>query len=95
MEPIKETVALLVVRLKKQQKAALKENPEACLKKTLTKKEFGHIKCNYFKKGTLSINVDSSAWLYYFNLRKEKLLAALVKESSLVKDIRLRLGEVR
>jgi len=71
------------------------DEPQEWLKKVLTKKELGHIKFNYFRKGLLSLNVDSSSWLYSLNLQKESLLEKLKKCSSEIKEIRLRIGEVK
>ncbi len=68
---------------------------ERSLKKILTKKEIGHIKFNYFKKGILNIIVDSSSWLYQLSLEKDGLLAKLRKNLKNIKDIRFRLGEVK
>lgn len=67
--------------------------PELLLKKFLTKKEFGHIKFRYFKKGILTFSVGSSSWLYYFNLKKDELLAGLQKKSGLIKELRFYIGE--
>ena len=71
------------------------DNPEELLKKALTKKELRHIKFNYFKKGILGVSVDSSSWLYNMTLQKEKLLIKLNRDSTAVKDIIFRLGEVK
>lgn len=67
---------------------------ESSLKKILTKKELAHIKFNYFRKGVLGLNVDSSAWLYKLNMGKEDLLSKLNQKIGNVKDIRLRIGEI-
>ncbi|KPK97758.1 MAG: hypothetical protein AMJ95_07650 [Omnitrophica WOR_2 bacterium SM23_72] len=69
--------------------------PCAFLKKALTKKELAHIKFNYFKKGILGVYVDSSAWLYSFNLKKTDLLERLRKVESGIRDIRFRIGVIR
>jgi hypothetical protein len=66
--------------------------PQAWLKKVLTKKELAHIKFNYFKKGVLGAWVDSSVWLYSFNLKKTNLLDKLREVSDGIKDIRFRIG---
>jgi len=58
----------------------------------LTKKELGHIKVNYFRRGILGVNVDSSAWLYYLSLKKDTLLAHLQTKSRAVKEIRFYVG---
>lgn len=94
MEIIKTTLTYLMRDLKAQQNQK-KDGPESWLKNTLTKKELRHIKLNYLKRGILSVNVDSSSWLYSLGLRKQELLARIQKESSAIKDIRFRIGEVR
>ena len=94
MEAIKDTIVSVIKGLEKKI-ASADDNPEEWLKKVLTKKELGHIKFNYFKKGLLNINVDSSGWLYSLNLQKEKLLEKFKQCSSKVKDVRFRIGEIR
>ncbi|MDD5128086.1 MAG: hypothetical protein PHO40_00315 [Candidatus Omnitrophica bacterium] len=69
-------------------------DPQAWLKKALTKKELGHIKVKYFSKGILGLSVDSSAWLYILSLKKEELLNSLKKENPGLKDVNLRIGEI-
>ncbi len=92
MESIKDTIQNVMSELKAKKSHPDKLGPEEVLKKALTKKELEHIKFNYFKKGVLGVNVDSSTWLYQFNLKKEDLLGRLKEHLSGIKDIRLRLG---
>lgn len=93
MEPIKSTLEALLGSLKEKQKKNPLGDPEALLKKTLTKKELGHIKFKYFKEGVLGLAVDSSSWLYKFSLQKNELLEKMRKNKGAVKDIRFRIGE--
>jgi hypothetical protein len=95
MEAIKDTLQnVMRAWEKKIREPTLQDNPELLLKKFLTKKELGHIKFRYFRKGILTFNVDSSSWLYYFNLKKDNLLARLQKQSDSIKNIRFYIGEV-
>ena len=95
MEAIKDTVKNVIQELVVK-KSALKEGgPEQILKKILTKREMGHIKFNYFKKGTLSVNVDSSAWLYKLTLQKQEILSPLNKRLDSIKDIHFRIGDIK
>jgi hypothetical protein len=94
MEVIKDTIAQFMQRLQSKKETASKDNPEIVLKKLLSKKELKHIKINYFKKGTIGISVDSSTWLYYLSLQKERLLEELHKASPLIKDIRFKIGDI-
>ncbi|RJP27305.1 MAG: DUF721 domain-containing protein [Candidatus Omnitrophota bacterium] len=66
---------------------------EKILKKVLTKRELSHIKCNYFRSGVLGIGLDSSAWLYQFNLKKPLLLSRLKEDIDGLKDIKVFLGK--
>lgn len=92
-EAIKAILENLISRLEKDKVGLLL--PQELLKKVLTKKELGHIKINYFRKGILSINVDSSVLLYQLSLQKKRILAALGSESVQIKDIRFRIGEIK
>jgi hypothetical protein len=81
--------------LKNKKRGFPKDHPGALLKKILTAKEIKHIKVNYFKGGILGINVDSSVWLYQFNLKKEGLVAELGNRGIGIKDIHFYLGQVK
>jgi len=95
MEAIDKVVQAVLDDWRKQKDGSAGGAPEAALKKILTKQEVRHIKFNHSKEGVVSINVDSSSWLYSLNLKKEQLLAALKKESGGIKDIRFRIGEIK
>lgn len=92
MEAIKATLESVMRVLETKKKALPGEDPQALLEQALSKKELGHIKFNYLKKGILSISVDSSAWLYHLSLKKENLLLKLSKKTTGLRDIRFRLG---
>jgi len=94
MEQIKDTVRSVFEKLATQKKEPAQANPANWLKKSLTKKELRHIKCDYFRKGVLGLSVDSSSWLYYFNLKKTEILARLVKQSNDIKDAHFYLGDI-
>jgi len=95
MERIQDTVLNVIQGLEAKRQGLPNDGPETILKKVLTKKELGHIKVNYFKKGTLGVNVDSSAWSYQFNLHKEGLLSRIKTYTSAIKDIKFRIGDVK
>jgi hypothetical protein len=94
MEQIKETLKIVMRDLSGEKKIFSPDACEESLKKTLTKRELGHIRINYFKKGVLGLYVDSSSWLYAFNLKKEEILTKLKQENSAIKKIVLRLGDI-
>jgi len=84
-----ERICSTVDKVLKQLKEKKEHNPEIKLKKYLTKKELQHIKLCNVKHQVMTLNVDSSAWLYAINLKKQDLIGQLG-----LKDIRLRLGEI-
>jgi len=61
-------------------------------RQNLGKRERNHAKCANLRAGVLTVNVDSSVWLYQLSLRKEEFLRNLGVG---VKDIRFRIGEVK
>lgn len=95
MEAIKKIAQEVLEGLRRQQGGSAAGGAEAALKKILTKQEAKHIKFNYSKGGVISVNVDSSSWLYNFNLKKEYILGALKKECAGLKSIRFRIGEIK
>jgi len=94
MELIKDTVQQVLKTLRAKDAFTDKCDPETVLKNILTKRELGHIKVKYFKSGILYLAVDSSSWLYNFNLKKQVLQDGLRAKIPVVKEVRLRLGEV-
>jgi len=95
MELIKDAIQDLIQALETRRQAVPEDGLEVFLKKLLTKRELGHIKFNYFRKGILSIKVDSSTWLYHLSLQKEDLLTKLRQKYSTIKDIRFCIGETK
>ncbi|MFH0762975.1 MAG: DciA family protein [Candidatus Omnitrophota bacterium] len=97
METIRETILNVFKGLSsKKEKGINQANVWGLLEKTLTKKELKHIKFNYFKGGVLGVGVDSSTWLYSFNLKKEKLLKFLNNNPGIqLKEIRFNIGEIK
>lgn len=65
------------------------------LNKLLTKEELKHIKISYYKKGILSIIVDSSAWLYQLSLKEKDLLLQLKDKLTDIKKLSFRIGEIK
>ncbi len=94
MDTIKNAVAHLMRSLQEKSAVASRDNPEELLKEVFSKKELEHVRVNYLKQGVLHLKVDSSSWLYYFNLHKKEAIAAAGKKSTQIKDIRFRLGEI-
>lgn len=95
MEQIKDTVKQVIESLVQKKQDSPEEEWGSFLKKVLAKKELGHIRFNYFRKGILVLSVDSSSWLYALSLQKEKLLEKVRAKYSGLKDIRFYLGEMQ
>ncbi|MDP2940454.1 MAG: DUF721 domain-containing protein [Candidatus Omnitrophota bacterium] len=47
-----------------------------------------------FKKGQLTINVDSPVWLFHLNFKRQEILAALQKEFNDLTTIKFRIGSI-
>ena len=95
METIKDTVKNVIQALETKEGQLHGGNPQKWTEELFSKKELRHIKFNYFRQGILGVYVDSSAWLYYFNLKKEGLLIRLHNKDAAVKNIYFRLGGVK
>jgi hypothetical protein len=94
MELLKKTLDNVMRQLHGKKTVFQDTGPQQWLKKTLTKKELGHIRVKYFSKGILGLSVDSSAWLYILSLKKEELVKELKKENPELKNINFRIGEI-
>jgi hypothetical protein len=92
METIKDALQSFMRTLQQRKKDSDGDHYVA-LKKVLTKKEFGHIKIHYFRQGILVVAVDSSSWLYHFNIKKQAVVQRLQGCRPVVKDIQFYLGE--
>ena len=95
MEKLKDVIEEVIRNLTTKKLEDKEADPRVWLKKTLTKKELGHIKFHYFRKGILGVRVDSSAWMYSLSLKKEKLLRKIREYNSGIKEIHLSVGDIR
>ncbi len=94
MELIKDTIKAVFAKISQKHPLDSDEDPFGWLKKTLTKRELRHIKVDYFRSGILGVSVDSSSWLYYFNLNKKTLAEKILKHTDKLKEIHFYLGEI-
>jgi predicted nucleic acid-binding Zn ribbon protein len=95
MEAIKETLQGLLKDLKVRKATASASNPERLLKKVFSPKEAEHAQPGAIKNGVLYLQVDSSTWLYYFNLHKKELLEKFAGQNSQIKELRFNLGQIQ
>jgi len=89
MEHIRQTLPG-VIKAIEQKHCAQAGEAFRLFQDSLSARERKHVKCVALHSGVLTVNVDSSAWLYQFSLKKEDLL----KKSGL-KNIRFRIGEIK
>jgi hypothetical protein len=94
MEAIKDTVRQVLENIQSKKKQAGENNPETFFKKVLLRKEKPHIQFHYYRNGILGTRVDSSSWMYYFNLKKASLLSGLSKNLAGIKDIRFTIADI-
>ncbi|MFC1675170.1 DciA family protein [Candidatus Omnitrophota bacterium] len=95
MEGIKHTIQGVFRAMEKRSIQAAGEDPQRIFKDVLAPRERKHARISAFKNGVVHIRVDSSGWLYQMNLGRDVLLAKLRRRSSKVKDLRLRLGQIK
>jgi hypothetical protein len=95
MEAIRATIKNVMGLLEVKKANTPLGGAQDLFKKNLKKRDLAHIKFNYFRKGIIYVNVDSSSWLYALSLKKDCLLMKLRKEIAGLKDIRFRIGEVK
>lgn len=58
-------------------------------------KDLEHTRLVDYKKGDLLVNVDSPARAYQLNLKKTKIMAALKKEVTDLKNIYFKVGKLK
>jgi hypothetical protein len=92
MEQIKETVATVVAGLKSR--GCRGEGAEESISGAFSKKEQEHIRVEPCRAGKALIAVDSSTWLYYFNLKKKELLEKIAAAMPEVKEIVFIIGNI-
>jgi len=95
MEPIKDTIETVIKDLQDKRQKPSSDSPAGLLKNTFSNKELKHLQFSAIKKGILNIKVDSSAWLYYLNLKKKSLLTKCAEKSPEIKDIRFSIGDIK
>lgn len=64
-------------------------------KNLLTEQELKHTKLTGIKEETLSVCVDSPAWMHQMRIRQTKILKQLREEVSDIKHIRFKIGTIQ
>lgn len=89
MEHIKKTLEGVIKDMEKSL-SPQREEAAKLFRKNLAKGERQHVRCGALRDGVLTVNVDSSPWLYQLSLRKEEFVKKLG-----LKDIRFQIGKVK
>ena len=76
-------------------KTYTREDVEECWGKIIGEIGFKHSRPVVFKKGVLTVSVDSSVWMQELSMKKRKILKSLQKElgKDRISDIQLKIGE--
>ena len=93
MDDIKDIVKQVIGSIATQQPSEQKKLQD-CWEKILSQSEQKHARISGFKDGALSVYVDTPAWLYQFNLKKQKILNEIQKEFSEIQKIYFKIGKV-
>lgn len=93
MEALRSIVKNVVADLVKKNKALDFQKAERAWKTVIGPDAWPHTKIVYLTKNKIRVNVDSSAWLYDLNLRKERICGRLRKSLN-IEDVQFRLGRV-
>ena len=89
MEHISQTLKGVIKGIAEKQSSPANE-AFRLFKASLASRERRHVKCSVLKNGVLTVNVDSSVWLYQLSFKKEDLLKKIG-----IKDIRFRIGDLK
>ncbi len=93
MEAIKDTLDVLLKELASRNEKSAEQAPEYLVKKIFSRKEAEHARVSFLKNGALYIKVDSSTWLYYFNLHKKELSKKFSARNPQIKSLKFSMGE--
>ena len=94
MDDIKDIIKTVVGKISSQ-RASGQKDIVSVWENILKKKERTHAKISGLKEGQLMVNIDSSAWLYQFNIKKKKILEEIQKEIPEVQKIYFRIGKTQ
>ncbi|MFA5039165.1 MAG: DciA family protein [Candidatus Omnitrophota bacterium] len=94
MEGIKSVLSSVLKDLTRQQKERNLDGVQAAWERAAGKAAVRHTRITNLTKDKIQVNVDSSAWLYQLNLKKQAMEKELYRRLK-IREIRLRLGDVR
>ncbi|MCX5687727.1 MAG: DUF721 domain-containing protein [Candidatus Omnitrophica bacterium] len=94
-EEIGLIISQLIKKLDTKTHGSIEEIVQAW-QNTIEAKAISHTKPVAIKKNILTIEVDSSTWLYFLSLKKKNILESMKKilGKGKIEDIRFRIGEI-
>lgn len=95
MEQIKDTIQALFKDWTEKGKLVIAEDIEALVGRVFSAEEAKHLRPRAVKGGVLALIVDSSTWLYYFNLHRRRLTDKLRAEAPGITEVKFSIGQVR
>ncbi len=94
MDEIKDVLHIVFQDLMKKQKGMDFQKTLDVWKRVVGPKAYAHTKIVYLTKDKMRVNVNSSAWLYELNLKKERIQREMNKVLK-IQEVKFRLGEVK
>ena len=94
-EDIGHIISQVIKKLDTKTHGSVEEVVQAW-KNAIEEKAISHTKPVAIKKNVLTIEVDSSTWLYFLSLKKKSILKSMEKVlgKGKIEDIRFRIGEI-
>jgi predicted nucleic acid-binding Zn ribbon protein len=94
MEDIKEIINKVIGDLA-EKKPDVHNKVERVWQNLLNGQELKHTKLVGINEGTLSVFVDSPAWLYQMRIRQTKILKQLKEDAPDIKYIQFKIGKIK
>jgi hypothetical protein len=95
MEPIREALRQVLEDLTHKKSCGGRVAVHERFSAILTENERPHAQAVYYRKGILGVTVESPHWLYYFSMRKKKLIEAMTAHVSDIGDMRFTVGKLQ
>ena len=94
MEEVKDVIKGVISDMLKREKSLHFQEAEAVWQRVAGPKASRHNKIVHLTKERIRVNVDSSAWLYELNLKKEQIEHKLQKALK-IHEVRFRIGSIK
>lgn len=94
MDSIKNIIPQVIEGLSGKRPDA-RQKLEQFWENVLEKKERAHARLIGWREKTISVQVDSPAWLYQMKTKKGKILARLQKEFPEIEDVSFKIGNMK